>query len=91
MTTRHGRLTQLRRALETAISEPTTANLATAGDAYQAVAFSTDEDDDEDATARRNDVVEMMAIRPLGRRLAQKLGPAAPAWLHDLSDERDDA
>lgn len=87
MSTRYGRLAQLRRAMEAAIAEPTTANLAAAGDAYQAVAFSTDEDDDEDATARRNDVVEMMAIRPLGRKLVEMLGPAAPAWLHELAEE----
>ncbi len=76
-----GRLEQLRRALEAAIAEPTPANMAAVADAYQAVEFSTDEDDDADAAARRNDAIEMYAIGPLGKRLIARLGPSAPAWL----------
>jgi hypothetical protein len=76
-----GRLEQLRRALEAACAAPDAANLAAAADAFQAVEFSTDEDDDDDVMSRRNDAVGMHAIEPLGRKLLEQLGPAAPAWL----------
>jgi hypothetical protein len=90
MSAHHGRLEQLRRALELAIAAPTAANLAAVADAYQAVEFSTDEDDDHDATARRNDAVEMFAIEPLGRKLIAQLGPSAPAWLRSYVLGEDD-
>jgi hypothetical protein len=76
-----GRLEQLRRALETACAEATAANIAAVADALQAVEFSTDEDDDDDVMARRNDAIEMYRIPPLSRRLLAQLGPSAPAWL----------
>jgi hypothetical protein len=76
-----GRLDQLRRALEAACAAPSSTNMAALGDAFQAVKFATDEDDDDDVMARRNDAVEMHAIDPLARKLLAQLGPAAPAWL----------
>jgi hypothetical protein len=81
MNTDGGRLQQFRRALEAACAAPTAANMASVGDAFQAVEFSADEDDDDDAMARRNDAIEMYAIAPLGRRLVKRLGASAPAWL----------
>jgi hypothetical protein len=79
---RHGRVEQLRRALALACARPTAAHMAAVADAFQAVEYSTDEDDDEDALARRNDAIEMYAVESLGRKLVERLGPLAPAWLH---------
>jgi hypothetical protein len=76
-----GRLEQLRRALEAACDAPTAANMHAVADAFQAVEFATDEDDDDDVMSRRNDAIEMYAIEPLGRKLVAQLGPSAPAWL----------
>jgi hypothetical protein len=70
-----------RRALEAACAQATAANMAAVADAFQVVEFSADEDDDDDAMARRNDAIEMYAIAPLGRKLVKRLGASAPAWL----------
>ena len=91
MSTHGGRLEQLRRALEAACAQPTAANMAAVADAFQAVEFSTDEDDDDDAMARRNDAIEMYVIEPLGRKLVAQLGSSTPAWLRRyVLDENDD-
>jgi hypothetical protein len=89
MTMHPGRLKQLRQALETACAEPSAANMAAVGDAFQAVEFATDEDDDDDVMKRRNDALEMLSIKPLARKLLDQLGPSAPAWLrqHVLGEE----
>jgi hypothetical protein len=76
-----GRLEQLRFALEHACEDPNPANMAAVGDAFQAVKFSTDEDDDVDVMKRRNDAVETYAIEVLGKKLVTQLGEAAPPWL----------
>ena len=76
-----GRLEQLRFALEEACADPNPTNLAALGDAFQAVEFSTDEDDDHDVMRRRNDAVETFAIEALGKKLVAQLGESAPHWL----------
>jgi hypothetical protein len=90
MRTPPGRLRRLRRALEAACAEPNAANLAAVADAFQATEYSTDEDDDEDVMKRRNDALEMYAIKPIARKLLEQLGPSAPEWLrqHVLGDEK---
>jgi hypothetical protein len=85
-----GRLEQLRRALEAACDAPSAENMAAVADAYQAVKFSVDEDDDVDAMARRNDALELYAIEPLGRKLLAQLGQSAPEWLRRYVIGEDD-
>lgn len=82
-------LEQLRRALEAAIAAPTPANMRAVANGYDALELF-DESGDDELTARTNDATEFHAIGPLGRRLVERLGPSAPAWLRRYALGADD-
>jgi len=83
MSTHSARLEHLRRALESARAEPSTANLGAVAVALEGVEFGNDDDSSDE-----DDHIELRCDA-LARLLVRQLGPSAPTWLRRFTSEKD--